>query len=151
MDYNFWVPLLSGIFFLLPPPEARGAHGKRCGQHPVTKGKVFNCTDLQQLWGSLIKHTDICRKATWTPKNYFPHVIPHLYLEVQKLHWLVWILSQCCELSPFIYLLNLLYSSSSKWVTLAFFGLSTVTSPYFNFFYCIFVQCASHLFIKGLP
>lgn len=139
-------------FFLVPPPkQARGECGKGSGQHPATKGKVCNSRELQHLWGSLTKHIDICRKVIWTPTNYFPLLIPHLYLEVQKLHWLVWVLSQCCELSAFIYLLNLLYSSSSKWVTLAFFVLSTVTSPYFNIFYCVFLHCASHLFFKRLP
>lgn len=36
--------------FLLPTlKQARGAHGKGSGQHPATKGKVFNSAELQQL------------------------------------------------------------------------------------------------------
>lgn len=134
MDHHFWAPLLSGIFFF---PTSTSQTSKRSRWKRKWSASCHQRRGFQQYRpsasvGSLTKHTDICRKATWTPTNYFPLLIPQLYLEVKKLHWLVWVLSQCCELSAFIYLLNLLYSSSSKWVTLAFFVLSTATSLHFN-------------------
>lgn len=80
-----------------------------------SKDKVFNSTDLKRLCGGLTKLMDYAEKLPELPQTIFPHLIPRLYLELNR-NCTGWPenKTQCGKLSASIDFLNPLYSYSSK-------------------------------------